>query len=243
MVFSGFRKVYFLTFFVLLVAWESRSQEAGAHYLLPGITQSSLFNPALQNRTDKLIIGIPFFSGIFGDWSSSVPVNSLFTEGFNYNIQRFYDALDEKGEGQALAGISLFYVSFKHNQFTFSLSVSERMVTSAFFDRGLVKFIRDGTEDYYGYSEDFGKGRFHFQHYRELALGASKTVWDGLDIGIRPKILFGRLFLMFVISGFRQKPIWKKTNCGWNLVALLFFLVPSGTSIMRLQELPGFQPM
>lgn len=178
----------------LSFAIKMEGQEAGPHFLLPGVSQTSLFNPAQINETDKLVLGMPLFSGFYGNWNANVPINSFFFDGFSYSFKKLYNELAPQGKADVSARASVFYASLNHNKFTYSLSVSERFVSSTTFDRDIVKLIRDGTMEYYGSNEYFGEGDFHFQHFRELAVGISKRVWSGLDVGIRPKLLFGRLF-------------------------------------------------
>ena len=180
-------------FFFLVIAFKGKTQETSSLFLLPGVPQSSVFNPALQNKNDKLVIGLPFLSGINGIWNANVPFNALFSKGFSYNVGRLYDELKPLGEANASGRLSMFYASLKHNDYTFRLSVSERMFANGIFDRDIVKIIRDGTEPYYGTNEYFGEADFHFQYFRELSFSVSKKIWEGLDIGVTPKILFGRM--------------------------------------------------
>ena len=179
--------------FFLLITISGKSQETSSLFLLSGVPQSSVFNPALQNENDKLVIGVPFLSGLSGSWNANSPFDALFSKGFSYNVGRLYDELKPRGEANASGQLSMFYASLKHNDYTFRLSVSERMYANGIFDRDIVKIIRDGTEPYYGANENFGKADFHFQYFRELSFSVSKNIWKGLDIGIAPKILFGRM--------------------------------------------------
>ena len=177
--------------FFLVIAFKGKTQGTSSLFLLPGIPQSSVFNPALQNKNDKLVIGLPFLSGINGAWNANVPFNALFSKGFSYNVGRLYDELKPLGEANASGRLSMFYASLKHNDYTFRLSVSERMFANGIFDRDIVKIIRDGTEPYYGTNECFGAADFHFQYFRELSFSVSKKIWDGLVVSVAPKILFG----------------------------------------------------
>ncbi len=172
--------------------FEASAQESASLYYLPGISQASLENPAIQNQSGKLVIGMPFLSGISGQWNSSVPLNALFSKGFSYSFHRFYDSLDEKGQIQASAGATMFYGSLTHNEYFFSFSVSERAFSEGIFDREIVRVIRDGTQEFFGSNENLGNATFHLTHYRELATGVSKEIWKGFNLGIRPKILFGK---------------------------------------------------
>ncbi|HDR52895.1 MAG TPA: hypothetical protein ENN90_14955 [Mariniphaga anaerophila] len=187
------RTGFALVAFCLSVPAGMMAQETAALYHFSGLPQSAFVNPAIHNTTGKLVIGMPLFSGVYGTWNSSVPLNSLFSRGFSYSFSRFYNALGEQGSARANAGVTVFYASLKHQDYTFSLSVSERGFGAGQFDREIVRFIRDGTLEFFGKNEDLGTASFFFRHYRELAPGISKQIWEGLDIGIRPKVLFGKL--------------------------------------------------
>ncbi len=193
MAFNWVKKTGFVLAVTCLVfSVDVPAQETAPLTFLSGVPQSAFENPAVQNQTGKLVIGVPVLSGVYGQWNSSVPFNSLFQEGFSYNLHRFYDALDEQGNARASAGMTMFYANLERNGYTFSLSVSERAFSASVFDREIVRIIRDGIMDFYDSSEDLGNASFYLRHYREVAPGISKRVWKNLDVGIRPKILFGK---------------------------------------------------
>lgn len=105
----GLKKTGFITFALLLfLGLKVKGQETGPHFLLPGISQTSLFNPAHINETDKLVLGVPFFSGIYGNWNANVPVNSFFFDGFSYSFKKLYNELAPQGKIDASARASVF---------------------------------------------------------------------------------------------------------------------------------------
>jgi hypothetical protein len=196
----GFRflslKFFGVLVFFLMVAFNGKSQETAPLFLLPDVSQSAVYNPAAASNQGKLIIGLPLLSGVSVNWQANSPFDALFSKGFSYSVSRLYDQLRERGKATATGRVSLFYASLAHNNYTFRLSVVERVVGSGAFDRDIVKIIRDGTSRYYGKDEYFGEADFHFQHFRELSFGISKRVWNDLEVGIAPKILFGKLGFM-----------------------------------------------
>lgn len=133
-----------------------KAQETLPSYLMPGLAQQSLFNPVYQNKSGKLIIGIPLLSGIEASSNTSVTFNSLFSEDFKYSFKRLYNDLGNQGEAQISANPSMFFASLKHNNYTYSLSISERFFSELIFDKEIIKLIRDGTQKYYGTNENFG---------------------------------------------------------------------------------------
>lgn len=189
-------KITFLLLALLaIVSGSGQAQESGAFFMLPSVSQSSFLNPAVQNKSEKLVVGIPVLSGSQFSWNMNFPLDALFSYGlWNYDFHDFYNNLSVRGEGQASARISMFYSSLNYNEYTFSVSLSERAFGTTTFDREVVRLIRDGVRPYFGRDENFGTGSFNFTHYRELAFGVSHRYWKQLDIGIRPKILFGRTY-------------------------------------------------
>ncbi len=171
------------------------AQETSPLYFLSTVPQASLENPALQNRSGKLVIGLPVISGVHLNLNSNMALNYLFTDGFSYSFHRLYDTLDDKGKTQAGVRTSVFFASLKHNKFTYSISVSERGTLNGNFDREIIRLIRDGLIDFYGNNQTLGSGYMQFRHYKELGLGVASEIWEGFDVGIRPKLLFGKYFL------------------------------------------------
>ncbi len=184
-----------LLIFVWVMTWGGvTAQETSPLFFLPGVPQASLENPALQNRSGKLVVGIPILSGIHFNMNSNMAFNYLFSDGFSYSFHRFYDAMDDKGNIQAGINVAVFFASLKHNNLTYSISVSEKGVANGNFDREIVKLIRDGLIEYYGTDQLIGSGTLQFRHYKELSVGVAGELWEGFDIGIRPKLLFGKYF-------------------------------------------------
>ncbi len=175
-----------------MLAFCVQAQDAASLYFLPHVSQSSLDNPAIQNLSGKLVVGVPFLSGISGSWNANVPFNALFFNGFDYSFHKLYNSLEDEGQARASAGVAVFFASLKYTGYTLSLSVRERAFSEGVADREIVRFIRDGTQSFYGTNENLGSGTFFLTHYREVAPGISKRFFEYLDVGIRPKLLFGK---------------------------------------------------
>jgi hypothetical protein len=189
------RKTGIIILMVWLVIAGAKSQETSSLLFIPGVPQASFENPAFQNQTGKLAMGIPILSGIYANWNSSVPFNSLFSEGFNYSVERLYNAIEQSGKVQSGTKFSIFYASIKHNRSTFNVSVSERGIGNGKFGREIVRMIDKGIRSYYGTNENLGAASFQIRHYKELSIGVARGLWDDLDIGFNAKVLFGKYYL------------------------------------------------
>ena len=224
------RQFHFLLLALLAVFSASvQAQESGSFFMLPSVSQSSFLNPAIQNKSEKLIIGVPVLSGSQFSWNMNFPLDALFSSGlWNYSFHDFYNRLSVKGEGQASARVSMFYGSLNYNEFTFSVSLSERAFGTTSFDREVVRLIRDGVKPYYGRDEYFGTGTVNFNHYRELAFGISQRYWKQLDIGIRPKILFGRTYFSAKNVSFSVETVTANTGEEGKADEEILHLKPEG---------------
>jgi hypothetical protein len=172
-----------------------KSQETSSLFFIPGVPQASFENPAFQNQTGKLAIGIPILSGIYANWNSNVPFNALFSEEFTYSVNRLYNAIEQNGKVQSGTKFSIFYASIKHNRSTFNVSVSERGIGNGKFDREIVSMIDKGIRSYYGSNENLGAASFQIRHYKVLSVGVARELWEDLDIGFNAKVLFGKYYL------------------------------------------------
>jgi hypothetical protein len=189
------KRTFFICIILCMMFLAGKGQETSPLIFLPGVPQASFENPAIHNQTGKLTIGIPVLSGIYANWNSNVSYNSLFSNGFDYNFNNLYNALDENGNIQSGAEVMLFFASVKHKKTTLSFSVLERGTSSGKINREIVKMANDGIMGMYGPSRTIGPSSFNFWHYREVGFGIATAYSPGIDIGIRPKLLFGKYYM------------------------------------------------
>ena len=189
------KKNFLLLLLLCLFITNIKAQETSPLLFVPGVPQSSFENPAYQNLTGKLAVGIPVLSGIYANWNSNITFNSLFTDGLAYSFNNLYNALDENGNAQSGVQVMMFFASVKHKKNTYSLSVSERATSGGNIDRALVRMVGDGIIGMYGKSERIGPSSFRFWHYKELGFGIAREITKGFDFGVRAKILFGKYYI------------------------------------------------
>ncbi|MCY1721052.1 DUF5723 family protein [Prolixibacteraceae bacterium Z1-6] len=166
-------------------------QDGNPLQFLSDVSQSSRINPAFQNTSNKLIVGLPILAGTTVNWESNFSISNLTTDNFTND---FYNTLNEPGNAFFAAHIPFFYLGFKNNSGTFSFSVSEKTIGEINFDNEIVNFIAQGLRPYYGKNEDLGPLSFSSQYYREITLGYSTQIIKNLQVGVRPKILFSKFY-------------------------------------------------
>jgi len=191
---KGLEKHIVVFAFIFLGTWlQASSQDGNPLQYLSGVSQSAISNPAFQNKTEKLVVGLPIVSGAWMDWNANFALDYIFSKHFAYSFDKFYNELGEPGNELATITIPVLYLSLRQENQNFTLSVTERILTQSSFDHNFLKFIDNGLLPYYGKTEEYGPMNIHAYHYRELAFAYSKQLWEGFTIGIRPKVLFGRI--------------------------------------------------
>jgi len=172
---------------------QASSQEGNPLQYISGLSQSSWNNPSFQNKTEKLVVGLPFAAGAWVDWNANFSPDYIFSKNFAYSFDEFYTKLGERGYESGTINIPLLYLSLRREKQNFTFAISERIFTESSFDHEFLKFIDNGLEPYYGKTESYGPMNIHAYYYRELSFAYSKQLREGLTVGIRPKLLFARM--------------------------------------------------
>ncbi|MCE4566635.1 hypothetical protein INQ51_20105 [Maribellus sp. CM-23] len=187
------KRIIIILIILLSGSITSWSQEGNALQFIRSVSQSANTNPAYQNEDERMVIGLPFLSGLTLDWKANFAPDYIFAKRFSYSFDRFFNELGEPGDAFPSATVPVFYISKRQGLQNFSFSVSEKTVATTNFDHHILHFIDQGLLPYYNREkETFGPLSFNAFHYREVAFGYSNQIWDGLTIGIRPKLLFAR---------------------------------------------------
>ena len=88
---------------------------------------------------------------------------------------------------------TLLAIGLRHNRYYFTFTINEKDNIMIIYPRDLVSFALDGNTQYEGEWLSFRSMGLFFNHYREYALGISKQIDAVKTIGIRARLLFGKL--------------------------------------------------
>ncbi len=195
-------KIYLL----LLLAGLSISvhaQNGNPLQFLRNVSQSMRINPATQNNTEKLVVGLPAISGTAINWTANFG-----PEYMNFaKLSEFYHSLNEPADAFTTAEVPLLFLSLGKETKTFSFSISDKLVSTSSFDHEILNFLAQGTLPYYGNNLDFGPVSFYAQYYREIAVAYSSEIRKGVRIGMRPKLLFNKFYYNFEDVNFTLKTL------------------------------------
>jgi hypothetical protein len=163
-------------------------------YFVPSNPQVNTLNPAFQN-TCKIFIGIPVISSIHAN---------LGFNGFSYN-----NLLKSRDNSYVITPSSLnlakvtalngeFYVNLfsigiwkKKNYLTFS--ITEKSDIALFGHRDLASVVIGGNTAYEGEKANLSRTGVFFDYRREYALGLARKINPETTIGIKGKLLFGKI--------------------------------------------------
>ncbi len=191
---ESFRKSLILFTTLLLTCAATFAQHGNPLQFFSNISQAAQTNPAFQNQTEKLVVGLPLIGGTSANWNANFAIADFHTNDFSFDFENFYNSLDEPGKAFSTAQTPLIYLSLKKKNNTFSFSIVERFYGLTDFDPEILNFYAQGLQPYYGKNEDIGSVSIKSQYFRAVSFGYANQIWKDLSIGIRPKILFGKLF-------------------------------------------------
>lgn len=191
---KSFGKKLHLIVLLALLSVSAFAQHGNPLQFFSNISQASQVNPAFQNKTEKLVVGLPIIGGTRVNWNANFSIADSQTDDFSFDFANFYNSLDGPGNAFSMAQIPIIFASIKKNNKTYSFSISERFFGATNFNEEILNFYAQGLQPYYGKTEDIGSISIKTQYYREISFGYANQIWKNLSIGIRPKIMFGKLF-------------------------------------------------
>lgn len=196
MIYSRYKVLgLFLIIFHFVSYIQLQAQQNHTMYFIPENPQVNSLNPAFQNSCG-IFIGLPVISSIHGNFGSS---------GFSYRslLQKSGDStyqiypkklhLSKVSSINSEIYVNLLYVGLwiKKNYITFS--VNEKSDMAAFYHRDFFNLIVSGNTMYEGDIAKFNRSGVFFDYRREFALGIARNINPDLTLGVKGKLLFGKI--------------------------------------------------
>lgn len=172
------------------------AQQNHSLFLWHDVQQSNLMNPAVPISC-KWYVGIPVLSSVHVNYAnSSFTFNQLFknSEGvYNPDFKSFQKRINYRNYIGTEFHTQLFALGYKHNEYSFNLTVSEKINIPVTYPKDIIKLLLEGNAPFIGNKASLRGMGMYFNYYREFALGVSKNIWDKLHVGLKAKLLFGKL--------------------------------------------------
>jgi hypothetical protein len=192
------RRIFLILSLVLMAAGLS-AQQSNTLFFMHGIPESNFINPAVQGRCG-VFLGLPLVSSVHVHASNSgFTLNQLLKKqtagGYAVDAQ---NALSHLGRSNLLT--TEFYTTWlalgvQRNDWYFTFTIQEKDNLAASYSRDLVAFGLKGNTQFEGQWINMHGTGVWFNHMREYALGVSKVKSRSLTLGMKAKLLFGKLNL------------------------------------------------
>jgi hypothetical protein len=165
------------------------------HYL----GESNFLNPAVQSEC-KWFVGIPVLSSVHLNYANSgFTYNQLLKDQgdgtYDVNIDGVVDRLGRRTLIGTELHTSLLALGYKRDDYYIAFSIIEKNNIPFTFPADMFMLIWNGNSSFEGESASLRGTAAYVTHYREYALGISKHKGYGNFVGLKGKLLFGKLNL------------------------------------------------
>lgn len=191
------RYVFLVFMFSVFSIPRIQAQQSNTLFFMHSLPQSGFVNPAVQTSCG-LYIGLPMVSSVHAniasngfnvmqsinrDSTNNYSLNLNFNEG---NIQAVNYVLSE-------AHIVLLALGYRFNDYYFSFTITEKNNQAALYTDDLATYYRLNNKFFESQWMNLNPSSILSNHFREYAIGASKSFSNGLKLGLKTKILFGKM--------------------------------------------------
>jgi hypothetical protein len=173
------------------------SQQNHNLFFLHQVPESNLLNPAIPISC-KWYIGIPVLSSVhFNYANSSFAFNQIFQKSPDNYYNADVDGLIKRTHRRNFIGteahIQLAALGYRTGDYSFMFTITEKNNIPITYPGDVILLALGGNTQFEGQQAGFRGTGVYFNHYREYALSVSKYTNNGLYIGTRAKLLFGKL--------------------------------------------------
>lgn len=191
------RKLIFGLLLIALFGPNGTSQQNHSLFFMHYLPESNLLNPAIP-ITCKWYVGIPALSSIHMNYgNSSFTYNQLFSSSgsgtYEADINKVVNQLHWRNFIGSEFHTQLFALGYRRGEYSFMFTITEKNNTPVFYPREAIMLLWGGNTQFEGETASLRGTGVYFNHYREYALSVSKLTKEGILIGGRAKLLFGKL--------------------------------------------------
>ncbi len=195
----NYKKIQIVFFVLLVVIVDVTGQQNHNLFLLHQVPESNLLNPAVPVSC-KWYIGLPVISSIHANYANnSFSVKQIFKK----NEDNYYDAdlkaLENRIHRRNFIGteahIQLAALGYRRDDYSFMFTLTEKNNIPVIYPGELILLALGGNSQFEGEKAGLKGLGIYFNHYREYALSVSKYTGNGVYLGARAKLLFGKLNL------------------------------------------------
>jgi hypothetical protein len=192
-----FKLIRNLSWLILsLITAQLQAQQSNTLFFMHSLPESNFINPAVQNSC-RLFIGLPALSSIHMHVSNSgFTANQLLNKapgGYTLDADRVLTRLAAKNIATSELHTTVLAVGLRKDEYYYTFTIQEKDNMASLYSRDLVAFALKGNTQFEGQWIDLKGTGVYYNHVREFAVGVSKVKNNALTLGIKAKLLFGKL--------------------------------------------------
>jgi hypothetical protein len=183
--------------FLWLITLSTGAQQSNMLFFMHDLPESNFINPAVQGGCG-VFVGLPVISSLHLHASNSgFTLNQLLNKQSNgtYAVDA-ENVLNRMGPRNLLTTelyTTWLALGVQRNDWYFTFAIQEKDNLALAYPRDLVAFGLKGNTQFEGEWLDLRGTGAYFNHMREFALGVSKVKSRSLTVGMKAKLLFGKL--------------------------------------------------
>ena len=195
----SYKKFSFIIFCLIPINIVLIGQQNHNLYFQHHLPQSNLLNPAVPISC-KWYIGLPVLSSVHLNYgNSSFSYKQLLKKSDAGNYSADIDGAVNKLHFRNYLGtelhVQLFALGYRRGDYSFMFTLTEKNNIPFIYPKQPIELAWHGNSMFEGKGAGFKGAGLYFNHYREYAVSVSKLTSDGVYIGGRAKLLFGKLNL------------------------------------------------
>lgn len=180
-----------ITLFAFLVISKAYSQQNMTLYQMHDIPQSNTLNPSVPISCGW-IVGFPVLGSISLGARSPLSYNDLGAGEKTFHASDLKSKLRNKNVMAVNGSVNLIMVGYKSERMFYQLTVNERFFISGSIPKDPLVMLMEGNASYIGKTVS-GSPAASAYYYREYAFNIAREIDPSLWVGIRPKLMFGRV--------------------------------------------------
>lgn len=180
-----------LTWLICLAGITAYTQQSNTFYMMHKVPQTNLLNPAVQIDC-RWYVGVPLLTSAHLSYSNTAFTYNDLAGSDTWNLEGVTDQMHRRDLYNGEVAIPLISLGYKRRTTYYTFHIMERGHVYSVVPGNLARMVVYGNAPLAGDLIRVRPFRPGGIYHREYAAGISKTLFQGLTVGIRGKLIFGK---------------------------------------------------
>jgi len=176
-----------------------QAQQSNTLFFMHFVPEANFVNPAVQIEC-RLFLGLPVVSSLHTHFSNSGFTAEQLLEkesegGYTINADHAVNKLGRHNLFTSEVYATLLAVGLRRDNLYYNFTLTEKGNVALHYSRDFMAFALKGNTQFEGQWVDLRGTGIFLNYIREYAFGMSKEYSDNLTLGVKAKLIFGKLNL------------------------------------------------